>query len=507
MSGVVLPPVQGALPTGDPVSPISPSPPSSLPPAPLLPSVVSVHSAVRTPAGRSRSTTGQVDSRYAGLAARKVLLCNEVEPIQYTFWGGEETELPRGPGKELDLGEVIRMAVFECGKTGRNAGTVRLINSTGFHRFLIDAFWLVYFTVLRSLDHDAMCRSFRNHLLQEQQQQQQQQQQDKTVLSKSTTDTSDTPIEASEPPVTAFLPELPGTPQHFRGASPLVNSLSEDPPLPPPWEDDLDDVAPQDPQYEMGVLFGRMALQYCTLFQGTRLPISQKDLMLKDLPDLVTFALKRLYLCTMPYATGLLSTPQFTEYVLRHVSYWIGGVERNAICTAKYGKSTKKSFHATALVTMFMKGFGKRGVRRVSQQAVAKEQTPMALQNEEGIRQELLSLKRAFAEITQPHDVAEAEVMVGATATAGPVSPSPPSGKRRSVAWYERGRHEGSVQKSVASDSSLFHLEQRSPLLTRFGNDHNLPVKLKVKMTWLKPSPPPELASGLLPARRKKGKV
>eukprot|EP01006_Ploeotia_vitrea_P024622 TRINITY_DN57448_c0_g1_i1.p1 TRINITY_DN57448_c0_g1~~TRINITY_DN57448_c0_g1_i1.p1 ORF type:complete len:780 (+),score=47.57 TRINITY_DN57448_c0_g1_i1:92-2341(+) len=71
-------------------------------------------------------------------------------------------------------------------------------------------------------------------------------------------------------------------------------------------------------------LFSRMAQNYTLMFQS--LQTQHKDLILKHFPYVVAHTLYLAFYRTLPYFRAMMG-PEFRQYLLRNVSYWITGVE------------------------------------------------------------------------------------------------------------------------------------------------------------------------------------
>eukprot|EP01062_Namystynia_karyoxenos_P004854 TRINITY_DN11710_c0_g1_i1.p1 TRINITY_DN11710_c0_g1~~TRINITY_DN11710_c0_g1_i1.p1 ORF type:complete len:875 (+),score=145.33 TRINITY_DN11710_c0_g1_i1:59-2626(+) len=73
-------------------------------------------------------------------------------------------------------------------------------------------------------------------------------------------------------------------------------------------------------------IFSRMAGSYQRLLAST--PFRQRDAVLRDLPDILVGCLNDMFQRGLPYARQGTGKP-FTELLLRKISYWISGIERD----------------------------------------------------------------------------------------------------------------------------------------------------------------------------------
>eukprot|EP00755_Sulcionema_specki_P005158 Sspe_Gene.31978::Locus_15708_Transcript_1_1_Confidence_1.000_Length_1666::g.31978::m.31978 len=79
---------------------------------------------------------------------------------------------------------------------------------------------------------------------------------------------------------------------------------------------------------ELDRIYSRMAYHYVTLFK--MINRRDKDLLLRDVPDTLSRALRRIFDRTLPYLKPKMGK-RFRQDLYRRVSYWINGVEAKSI--------------------------------------------------------------------------------------------------------------------------------------------------------------------------------
>eukprot|EP01062_Namystynia_karyoxenos_P073660 TRINITY_DN70478_c0_g1_i1.p1 TRINITY_DN70478_c0_g1~~TRINITY_DN70478_c0_g1_i1.p1 ORF type:complete len:902 (+),score=192.06 TRINITY_DN70478_c0_g1_i1:80-2785(+) len=79
---------------------------------------------------------------------------------------------------------------------------------------------------------------------------------------------------------------------------------------------------------EMDHIFTRMSQNYVVLFR--QVPARQKDILFKDLPEVLSRALRWIFDRTLPYYKSLMAE-EFRQNLARRVTYWITGVEQRTV--------------------------------------------------------------------------------------------------------------------------------------------------------------------------------
>eukprot|EP00755_Sulcionema_specki_P001674 Sspe_Gene.26305::Locus_10836_Transcript_1_1_Confidence_1.000_Length_2634::g.26305::m.26305 len=248
----------------------------------------------------------------------------QVQKVVYTAWDQPIRPVPQQYSKELDVARILRRALERrSGRAHSRKGVQAMLNTRVARQFAVDAYWWFYVRYFAELDHDHAIRVYIQSEVNKENARAQ------GEVPRDRDDAGDEKCEVPQESVgVPSLPPLVPVPRHL---SPDIEDYDITPRKggshPP-----CDRCAVHDPLdegvrlVELDRLFGDLSKHYQLLFYN--IPTRQKDLMMKDFPDIMASALHEMLTRTMPYGWVWLKG-DFKAVLLRTLSFWTSGVERD----------------------------------------------------------------------------------------------------------------------------------------------------------------------------------